>query len=111
MTASASQTPVQSDQQILTELEQDWNDAFYRKDVAFIEKILTDEFIATYQVDRRLRSHSWSALRWNSAFWDERRWLPVVRLRQHVSLVGARNPDEGKAALAALARDDLSSPW
>jgi len=47
---SASQnSPVKSDQQILIELEQAWNEAFYRKDVAVIEKILADEFIATYE--------------------------------------------------------------
>jgi ketosteroid isomerase-like protein len=39
---------VKSDQQILVELERGWNAAFYRKDVAFIEHILADEFIATY---------------------------------------------------------------
>ena len=49
VTASASQgSPVESDQQILRELEQGWNKAFYRKDVAFIEALLADEFIATY---------------------------------------------------------------
>ena len=49
VTASASQrTPVESDQQILIKLEQAWNEAFYRKDVAFVEKILADEFMATY---------------------------------------------------------------
>ncbi len=49
VTASASQRPpVKSDQQILIELEQGWNEAFYRKDVAFIENLLADEFIATY---------------------------------------------------------------
>ena len=47
--ASASQQPpVRSDQQILIELEQGWNEAFYRKDVAFIESLLADEFTATY---------------------------------------------------------------
>ena len=36
--ASASQDPpVRSDQEILVELERAWNEAFYRKDVAFIE--------------------------------------------------------------------------
>ncbi|HJZ77432.1 MAG TPA: nuclear transport factor 2 family protein [Vicinamibacterales bacterium] len=40
---------VRSDQQVLTELEQRWNDAFYRKDVPFIQSILADEFIATYE--------------------------------------------------------------
>ncbi len=49
VTASASQRPpAKSDQQILIELEQGWNQAFYRKDVAFIEDILADEFMATY---------------------------------------------------------------
>ena len=40
--------PVESDQDILIQLERGWNDAFYRKDVAFIERLLADEFIATY---------------------------------------------------------------
>jgi ketosteroid isomerase-like protein len=40
--------PVESDQDVLIALERGWNDAFYRKDVAFIEKLLADEFIATY---------------------------------------------------------------
>jgi ketosteroid isomerase-like protein len=47
---SASQSrPAKSDQQILIELERAWNEAFYRKDVAFIDSILADEFIATYE--------------------------------------------------------------
>lgn len=50
VTASASQRPpVKSDQQILVELEQGWNEAVYRKDLAFIEDILADEFIGTYE--------------------------------------------------------------
>ena len=49
VTASASQRPpVESDQQVLIKLERSWNEAFYRKDVAFIENLLADEFIATY---------------------------------------------------------------
>ena len=49
VTASASQRPpVESDQQILIELERGWNEAFYRKDVAFIEHLLAEEFMATY---------------------------------------------------------------
>jgi ketosteroid isomerase-like protein len=48
--ASGSQDrPVRSDQQILIELEREWNAAFYRKDVSFIESILADEFVATYE--------------------------------------------------------------
>lgn len=50
MTASASQrTLVPSDQEVLIKLERGWNEAFYRKDIAFIEKILADEFVATYE--------------------------------------------------------------
>ena len=47
--ASADQrSPVESDQQVLVKLEQDWNEAVYRQDVAFIENLLAQEFIATY---------------------------------------------------------------
>jgi ketosteroid isomerase-like protein len=41
--------PVKSDQDVLIELEKSWNEAFYRKDVKFIESILADEFISTYE--------------------------------------------------------------
>jgi hypothetical protein len=48
-TASAAQRgPVQSDQEVLIALERGWNDAFYKHDVTFIERLLADEFIATY---------------------------------------------------------------
>ena len=40
--------PVRSDQQILIQLERDWDVAFRRNDVPFIENILADEFVATY---------------------------------------------------------------
>src|SRR5207247_10052131 len=54
VTASASQDrPVRSDQQILIELEQGWNAAFYRKDVRFIENLLAEQFIATYDEGSR----------------------------------------------------------
>jgi len=46
--ASAAAQRVESDQQVLIKLERDWNDAFYKKDVAFIESILAPEFTATY---------------------------------------------------------------
>jgi ketosteroid isomerase-like protein len=49
VTASSAQSPpVKSDQQVLIELEQGWNEAFYSKDIAFIENILADDFVATY---------------------------------------------------------------
>jgi ketosteroid isomerase-like protein len=54
LTASASQrTRVESDQQTLIGLERTWNEAFYRKDVAFIENILADDFIVTYDNGNR----------------------------------------------------------
>ena len=40
--------PVLSDQETLIQLERDWDEAFLRKDIKFIESILADEFIATY---------------------------------------------------------------
>ncbi len=47
--ASGSQDrPVRSDQQILIQLERDWDAAFQRKDLRFIENVLADEFVATY---------------------------------------------------------------
>ena len=50
VTVFASQRqPAESDQQVLIKLERSWNDAFYRKDVAFIGSILADEFVATYE--------------------------------------------------------------
>ena len=50
-TAPASaQTPAdKSDPQALIRLEQSWNEAFYRKDVSFLERVLADEFVATYE--------------------------------------------------------------
>jgi ketosteroid isomerase-like protein len=46
--AGAQRPPALSDQQILIKLERQWNDAFYKKDVAFIASILAPEFVATY---------------------------------------------------------------
>ena len=40
--------PVRSDQDILVQLEHDWDAAFHRHDAAFIDRILADEFIVTY---------------------------------------------------------------
>ena len=49
MAASASQRRVApSDQEVLVDLERRWNAAFYQKDTAFIETILADDFLATY---------------------------------------------------------------
>lgn len=46
--AASQRTPVESDQEILIRLERGWNEAFYKGDVKFIESILADEFVATY---------------------------------------------------------------
>ena len=40
--------PVRSDQDILIQLEHDWDAAFHRHDAAFIDRILAEEFIVTY---------------------------------------------------------------
>ena len=54
VTTSASQNPaVRSEEQALVELERDWNEAFYEKDVTVIERLLADEFIATYDDGNR----------------------------------------------------------
>ena len=45
---SAQNRRVQSDQEILEQLERDWDEAFQRKDLKFIESILADEFTVTY---------------------------------------------------------------
>jgi ketosteroid isomerase-like protein len=42
------QRAVQSDQEILIQLERDWDAAFQRQDPKFIASILADEFIVTY---------------------------------------------------------------
>jgi len=46
--AGAQTRTARSDQQTLIQLEQDWDAAFRRKDLPFIETILADEFLATY---------------------------------------------------------------
>jgi len=51
LTLSASQR-VQSDQEVLVALERRWNEAFYKKDVAFIATLLAEEFTATYDDGR-----------------------------------------------------------
>jgi ketosteroid isomerase-like protein len=47
-TASAQDQRVQSDQEILMQLERDWDAAFLTRDVRVIDNILAEEFIATY---------------------------------------------------------------
>src|SRR6266705_5139874 len=46
--AAAHSAPVKSDQDILIELEHNWDAAFHRHDAAFIDRVLADEFIVTY---------------------------------------------------------------
>jgi len=48
LAAPARAQDVQSDQDILMQLERDWNAAFHRHDVAFIERLLAEEFVVTY---------------------------------------------------------------
>ena len=46
--ASASQLPEVSVEEHLIALERGWNEAFYARDVEFLESILADDFIVTY---------------------------------------------------------------
>jgi hypothetical protein len=39
---------VRSDQEVLIELEREWDAAFHSQNVTFIERVLADEFVATY---------------------------------------------------------------
>ena len=45
---SASQLPEVSAEEALIALERGWNEAFYARDVEFLESILADDFIVTY---------------------------------------------------------------
>ena len=50
---------VRSDQQILIQLERDWDEAFHHKDVAFIANVLADEFrVSTATAARATRPGS-----------------------------------------------------
>ena len=44
----AQNRPARSDQEILIQLERDWDAAFLRNDASFIERILAEEFVVTY---------------------------------------------------------------
>ena len=48
-TAAGSQSSrVGSNQEILIQLERDWDQAFHQRNIAFIKNVVADEFIATY---------------------------------------------------------------
>ena len=46
--AADAQMSVKSDQEVLIQLERDWVAALQRNDVAFVERVLAEEFVATY---------------------------------------------------------------
>ena len=46
--APVAAQPAQSTRETLIELERGWNDAVYRQDADFVERLLADEFLATY---------------------------------------------------------------
>jgi ketosteroid isomerase-like protein len=52
-TVGAQRRAVRSDQEILIQLEHDWDGAFQRHDAALIATFLADEFIATYSDGKR----------------------------------------------------------
>ena len=45
----AAQNDDRKNPQSLIQLERSWNEAFYRKDVSFLERVLADEFVGTYE--------------------------------------------------------------
>ncbi len=51
--AAQRRGPVRSAQEILIQMERDWDAAFERRDAALIATFLADEFIATYGDGRR----------------------------------------------------------
>jgi ketosteroid isomerase-like protein len=51
--AQQRRPPVRSDQEILIQMETDWDGAFERRDAKLIETFLADEFIATYSDGKR----------------------------------------------------------
>ena len=46
--AADAQMSVKSDQEVLIQLERDWVAALQRNDVAFVDRVLAEEFVATY---------------------------------------------------------------
>jgi ketosteroid isomerase-like protein len=46
--AAAQSKPVRSDQEVLVQIERDWDAALRNHDVAFIDGILADDFVVTY---------------------------------------------------------------
>jgi ketosteroid isomerase-like protein len=48
MPAGAQFDRARSDQEILIQLEREWDEALRHRDVAFIEHVVADEFVATY---------------------------------------------------------------
>src|SRR6266550_3499140 len=49
VTIDAQITTDKSNPQSLIQLEGAWNEAFYRKDFSFLDKVLAEEFIGTYE--------------------------------------------------------------
>ena len=46
--SAAQRLSVPSDQEVLIGLEKQWNEAFYRKDMDFLARVIADDFIVTY---------------------------------------------------------------
>ena len=48
VSATAAAQSARSTREVLIELERGWNDAVYRQDADFVEGLLADEFVGTY---------------------------------------------------------------
>ncbi|BAY25336.1 hypothetical protein NIES2100_51420 [Calothrix sp. NIES-2100] len=57
--------------------------------------------ILLYQLDKQRKDNK-TLFYWNSAFWDELQYIPLIGLEKHLILVIEHNPVEGKAALQYL---------
>lgn len=107
--AVASQdTPVRSDQEILVELEHAWNEAIYSGDLAFIETILADDFVAIYDNGRMGTKETELALVENldqqveSAVQDEfivRVYGDTAVVRFRLNLVGVQQGERAEISL------------
>jgi len=110
---ASQQRPVQSDQEVLVDLEQRWNMAFYKRDAAFIATILADEFVATYDDGTRGDKAKELALASNfaqqveSAVQDEftvKEYGDTALVRFTLHLVGVR---QGRRAETVLRYTDI----
>ena len=103
ISASGAQSkPALSDQQTLIKLERDWDAAFHRKDVAFIESVLAEEFVSTYgdgSRGDRAKELEILVLRYvrSQTAWPRTRNQEVANCPLFVRVIGADGPPSAQA--------------